>query len=123
MEIWKDIPGYEWYYQISSLWRIKSVERYVMHYSWIKTIRRSRILKVKYEKLGYVSVCLSKENNKKDIRIHRWMTFLPNENNKKTINHINWNKHDNRLENLEWMTQTENIRHAFDTWLILRFKK
>jgi hypothetical protein len=115
MEVWKDIPGYEGLYQVSSLGRIKSLDRHRMdgrHY-------RERILKPSSDLAGYLSVELCKEGTGKRILVHRLVAqvFVPNPENKKEVNHINGTKADNRSENLEWNTSSENQLHAFRTGL------
>lgn len=62
----------------------------------------------------------------KSYLAHRiiWITLIENQYNKEQINHINWIKHDNRLENLEWCTRSENMKHAYRMWLAKsNFKK
>jgi hypothetical protein len=105
MEIWKTINGFD-DYQVSNLGRVKSFKR-----------GKEKILADRKRK-GYLSVCLSNINIKY-VTNHRLVaeSFLPNINNKPCINHINGIKHDNRVENLEWVTHSENTQHAFDTGL------
>lgn len=100
-EIWKDIQGYEGLYQVSTLGRVKRVTT-------------GRILKGSKDKDGYLMVRLSKNNIKSDKAIHRLVAqaFIPNPENKLEVNHIDENKTNNSLYNLEWMTRKENINHG-----------
>jgi hypothetical protein len=110
-EIWKDIAGYEGYYQVSNLGRVRSYPRNGTSY-FIK------ILKARID-MGYERVWLSRGNMVKPQKISRLVAsvFIPNINNKPEVNHINGVKTDNRVENLEWVTKSENIKHAFATGL------
>ena len=74
------------------------------------------ILKQSENKKGYFKVYLSKNSKKYIKTVHRIVaeTFIPNPKNKKTVNHIDCNKKNNKIENLEWLTNKENMRHAFD---------
>lgn len=116
MEIWKDIKNYEGIYQVSSLGRIRSLDRKVR--TGIKhneyKIAKGKILKLNQKRNGYLTVDLSKENKVKTITVHRLvaLNFIPNPENKEEINHINCKKYDNRVENLEWVTSEENKEHA-----------
>lgn len=99
-EIWKDIKGYEGLYQASNLGNIKS---------------KNRILKQIKRKDGYYFVNLSKNSKVKPTKVHRIIaeTFIENKNNYNIINHKDNNKENNCVENLEWCTQSHNIKEAY----------
>jgi hypothetical protein len=123
IEIWKDIIGYEGLYQISNLGKVKSLARKVLVLRGdivINKIVNERILKESKDGDGYLFIHLSKEGISRAIKTHRLvcMTFLPNPENKKTVNHINGIKTDNTVQNLEWATHSENSLHAFLNGLI-----
>lgn len=120
-EIWKKVIGYEGIYEISSLGRVKSLERFVD----VKNGKRKvhpRFLTSLINNRGYLQVKLSKNNVLKTKQPHVLIAeaFIPNPDNKKEVNHINGIKTDNRLENLEWNTHSENVKHAYDTGLIVK---
>ena len=104
-EIWKDIEGYEGY-QVSNFGRVRSLDRYNGRGYWIKGC----ILKPIMDKKGYLTVGLSKNNQRKAFKVHRLVAlhFIPNIENKPEIDHINTIKTDNRVENLRWVTPKEN---------------
>ena len=116
MEIWKDIANYEGLYQVSSEGRVRRVDSYVntgIKHSEQK-LHKGRILKQRLKRNGYLTVDLSKDQIVKTISVHRLVAtaFIDKDNDKNEVNHINCNRQDNRVENLEWVTHKENQAHA-----------
>lgn len=105
-EIWKDIEGYKGYYQISTLGHVKSLPRF--HVLEERIIHLNKVKK-------YNTVSLHKNKKEKRYGVHRLvaLAFISNPDNKPQVNHINGDCRDNRVENLEWMTSSENHLHAF----------
>lgn len=113
-EIWKDVPSYEGYYQASNLGRIRSYDRIILRPKG-NYLKKGRILKPQNGTNGYHVISLRKNKIGGTVSLHRIIasTFIPNPENKKCVNHINGNKKDNNINNLEWTTYSENIKHAF----------
>lgn len=113
MEIWKDVAGYEGQYQVSSLGRVRSIDR-------ITPCGRKlhgKIRKATLNKNGYYYVNLSKGGKVKNVPVHRLVAsaFIDNPNHHTTVNHINEAKTDNRATNLEWMPLEDNLRYGTHT--------
>lgn len=113
-EIWKDIPDYENYYQVSNLGRIRSLDRFYNG----RTLK-GKILKLSPNLYGYLRFTAKKDNITKTLHVHRivLLTFNPISENKQ-VNHINGDKTNNNLENLEWCTDSENKVHAYKIGLM-----
>ena len=118
MEIWKDVEGYEGMYQVSSYGRVKSLAREVTDMFGTKMLEEKIV--ERSDNCQYYMIALSKNNVKEHTSIHRLVakTFIPNPENKPCVNHIDGNKHNNRVENLEWVTYSENSQHAIRTGLL-----
>lgn len=112
-EIWKDVVGYEGLYQVSNLGRVKSLARKINRGQYIED-RGDVFMTLFLNRQGYFTVMLSKNGKKKQHRVHQMVAraFIPNIENKEMINHIDCNTQNNRVENLEWCTNSENQLHA-----------
>lgn len=112
-EIWKDISWYEWFYKVSNIWRIKSLERYKAN--WVKKqLVPERILKFWDNGNWYKIVWLHKNWINKIYYVHRlvaisflWLKIWLD------VNHIDWDKANNKLENIEWCTRSHNLKHKY----------
>lgn len=109
-EIWKDIEGYEGKYQVSNMGRVRSLGREVYHGRFHK-FQKERVLRGNLLPQGYYQVLLSKNGRPKPFRIHRLvaMAFVEGYKEGLVVNHKNEIKADNRAENLEWVTQQQNV--------------
>ena len=113
LEVWKDIENYP-NYQVSNFGRVKSKERISSCcYNSTRKIKE-KILKQNLEKNGYKTVCLF-DNGKHTKRVHKLVaqSFIKNENNYPCINHIDGNKQNNNVGNLEWCSYSHNINEAY----------
>lgn len=118
MEIWKDIEGFEGVYFVSNLGNVKSVDHVVSN---IRLRANKGILKKLSKKPnGYLTASIGGRLRLKNCYVHRLVAkaFIPNPENKRTVNHKNGIKTDNRVENLEWMSHKENIVHAIKSDLM-----
>lgn len=107
-EIWKDIDGYNGLYQVSNKGNVRSWKKGRYGRS-----EKPRLLSLTKTKTGYYKVKLTSPNIFKPL-VHRLVAkaFIPNPINKSQVNHIDCNKINNCVDNLEWTTQQENMDHA-----------
>lgn len=118
VEVWKDVLGYEGIYQVSNEGRVKSLPRRVNTYQGGR-VTKKRFMAAKDNGKGYKYVDLSNEGIVTRNYIHRLVaySFIPNPENKPEVNHIDGDKANNSVENLEWATRRDNIEHSYDTGL------
>ena len=118
-EYWLDILNYEGYYQVSNYGNVRSLDRIIKDKNGRTQTIKGKVLKLRINSGGYYCVGLSKNGNKATFSVHQLIAqaFIPNPENKRTVNHINGIKTDNNLSNLEWATYSENLVHAYDCGL------
>lgn len=119
-EIWKSIKGYEGFYEVSNLGRIRSKDRFVKNKWGGRHLRKGVLLKQKTTKQGYLSVTLQKDGILKHLLVHRIVAskFIRIKTKDKIyVNHKDGNKLNNDVSNLEWVTASQNTQHAWDSGL------
>lgn len=120
MEIWKDIPKYEGLYQVSNFGNVKSLDRIVKGKNNIERKIKGKIILPFKGNGGYLCVRLWKNNFAPHFKVHRLIlsTFYPIKNMEiYDVNHIDGNKQNNHINNLEWCTRQENLIHAVENGL------
>jgi hypothetical protein len=113
-EVWKDVKGYEGIYKVSNFGRVKSLDREVAPNNRVPYWRKGKICKQSKSNLGYMTVGFTVNNVKVNKYVHRLVAeaFITNVNNYPQINHIDCDKTNNRINNLEWCTNSQNQIHA-----------
>ncbi|MDT3429186.1 hypothetical protein J2Z22_004786 [Paenibacillus forsythiae] len=116
-EEWLPVVGYEGLYEVSNLGRVKRLSN--------SATRKEKMLKPQIQRDGYQRVTLYKKGQKKRKAIHRLVAiaFIPNPENKEQVNHLDADKLNNKLANLQWATRKENITHAITLGLMKKTNK
>ena len=134
-EIWKDIQGYEGLYQVSNKGMVKRIEHYEYRPTKGQRLMPEKLLKTRLNERGYVKVCLFKDSKGKWYFVHRLVAsaFIDNPNNYPQVNHIDEDKENNKMDNLEWCTNSYNNRYghkpekqrqaAIKRWLDGKYRK
>lgn len=112
MEQWRNIIGYEGYYEISNFGRVKTNHKKTNALKGINKIKKQYI-----HPNGHLIVGLNINNIRISVKVHRLVAiaFIPNPLNKRVVNHKDGNKQNNHTDNLEWATHSENLFHAYAT--------
>lgn len=116
MEVWKTIPGYDGIYEISDRGRVRSLDRMAKGSNGIDELHHGCMIKL-HARSNYLYVALHKDGTSVSYDVHRLVaeSFVEGKTSERAVvNHKNLNKHDNRAENLEWVTESENCRHAWE---------
>lgn len=117
-EIFKDIKGYEGLYAIGTLGHVKALSKQMFNHTgyWNKP---EKILNPAKDSKGYLRVAIWKNGKQHTYKVHRLVAdaFIPNPENKPQVNHIDGNKQNNNVENLEWCTNQENQIHSWKSGL------
>ena len=115
-EIWKVIPGYENFFEVSNLGNFRSLDRLVPYRNGKMRNYPGKALKVEQMEDGYQRIVLMRDGIRKRYMCHRLVAeaFIPNPNNLAQVNHKDGIRNNNTVENLEWCTQSQNERHPID---------
>lgn len=119
LDYWKDIEGYEGLYSVSYCGKVRSLDRHRVGVCGRVGFKKGRILKPGASTKGYLYVVLYKNRKQKNKAVHRLVgkAFVTNPHNYQCINHKSGIKTDNRVENIEWCTYSQNNQHAYFTGL------
>lgn len=118
-EQWLPIQGYEGLYEVSDFGRVRSLDRIVGRHTQGDFAKAGQIRTPHLTPKGYARIQLSREGQGRNYMVHRLVAeaFIPNPDDLPEVNHKNGNKADNRVDNLEWITSSDNLQHAYDTGL------
>lgn len=114
-EVWKDVAGYEGLYQVSNIGNVRSLDRHVPHKRMGKKFCKGHMMATHINNSGYVTVNLCKDNKYKSFDVHRLVAiaFIESDNiSCVEVNHKDENKQNNVVDNLEWLTKSQNNRHG-----------
>lgn len=124
-EIWLPVVGYEGFYEVSSTGKVKSVERFVYGGRVNQRVVREKEMAVYEDHHGYLRVNLNRDNRFKGKFVHRLVAeaFIKNPSNYPIVNHMDGNKKNNNVNNLEWCTYKYNTHHAIENGLTQNGRK
>lgn len=113
-EEWRPIPNYIGYYEVSNIGNVRSVDRLVTYSNGVQRVHKGKILKQDINYKGYHRVRLQKDGKSKSFSVHRLvaLAFIPNPNSLPQVNHIDENKSNNCVSNLEWCTSEYNNNYG-----------
>lgn len=116
-EIWRPVAGYECLYEVSSLGRVRSLDRFRVGDHGAPTRVRGRVLSQRLGNSGYPTVWLSRDAKARAFSVHRLVAiaFLGVDTTRPEVNHRDGDKTNNALSNLEWVSRGENVAHAYRT--------
>lgn len=114
MENWKSIDGYKGLYEVSNLGRVRSLDRIVGNRWGKEHMRKGYVMTSTRTSKGYLGIQLFSNGIKKSFKTHRLVAsaFIPNPLNLDDVNHKDFDKSNNNVENLEWMSKEDNMQHA-----------
>lgn len=120
MEIWIDVKGFEGLYQVSNQGRLRSLDRPVKQRNNSIQVKKGKLIAQSENNKGYPLSNMSKGNKRYSRATHRLVAeaFIPNPENKPQVNHIDGDKENNNVDNLEWVTAKENTKHAIENGLM-----
>ncbi len=124
-EIWKPVMGYEGHYEVSNMGSIRSIDRYITDKRGFRRLKKSKTKSALGIHGDYKRVYLKVRTQMKMQLVHRMVAqhFVDNPHGLPCVNHIDGNKYNNYSENLEWVSYSQNTRHAISTGLIAQSKK
>lgn len=113
-EIWRPVEGYEGYYEVSNLGRVRGVDRVILDSGGRHQFKKGSELKLRKDRQGYVIVSLSMNRHYITKCVHRLVSeaFIPNPNNLPQVNHKDEDKSNNVVTNLEWCTSKYNANYG-----------
>lgn len=115
--MWKDIKGYENIYQVNEKGEIKSLDRFIVKSNGVKEFKKGKFISSTHNKRSnYLECHLSMNGKRKCYKVHRLVaeTFIPNPSNHPVVNHKDGNRLNNNVDNLEWCTYSENLKHSYN---------
>lgn len=124
-EVWKDVVGFEGFYQTSSFSNVRSLDRVSTTKKGVVKHTKGKNLSLTVKSNKYLSVMFSVNSKVKRFHVHRLSAtaFIPNPENKPDVNHKDTNKQNNNILNLEWCTKLENMKHASENGLTTQGEK
>lgn len=117
MQIWKEIKGYEGLYEISNYGEVRSLDRCIVKSNGVKQHKKGRMMVPVKNSDGYLIIKLSKNKKRKSIAVHRlvaeaFIDYPADESKVYEVNHIDCNRENNNVDNLEWITHIDNVRYS-----------